>query len=1058
MLAISSAIAQTRTIKGRVIGDADGEPLIGAAIVEKGSTSNGVVADVNGNFSITISSNSTLVVSYIGYKTQQVKPTSNNVVIKLLEDDSILDDIVVVGYGVQKKSDLTGAVASVKADDIKNVSTTDAAAALQGKAAGIQIINGGAPGDGAEIRVRGYSTNSSGSQNPLLIVDGLKVDNIQFLDPSLIESMEVLKDAASAAIYGAEAGNGVVLITTKTGASNGGRSKVTYSFKAINQSLGRKADIFHAADYIDYQKYIGRLSDDRLKQNGYNGQDTDWYDEVFGNSWALQHNLTFQGGNEKGHFLGSIGIVDNDGIVKGKKDTYKRLTAQINADYMLYKWLKVRTTNNIEKWDRKRLNNGYQSFLNSVVSIDPLTPAYVYDVNDMGIGMKNMWDARGTDQVYPLMIPAEYTDENPVWYGTSKYSEDATGNPLAMRDRSHATNGGLSLRGNMALDLMPVKGLTITSQLGYRIAQSNSHDYNKPFWLNGKNAKGSTYSMSAASNAHYYYQWENFATFDKSFGKHKLTVMAGMSFTKKHTDNTSVSSQDSNSKNDKDEFHDGSIFEGDGAENFLYINHLNANGKSHLEVSNAPVDEASLSYFGRLTYNYDDRYGLQINFRNDAFSSEKLSENVRHGSFPSVSGGWTISNERFFRDAVDEELVSFLKIRASWGTNGSVNPLFGYQYASTIGIGGYYQFEPGTGSITAGGAPGKQVNPNLRWEKYDQINLGLDARFFSNRLTLGLDWYKKTTRDLLLSVTGIPEIGGQQSWVNTGKVFNQGLDIELGWRDRIGDLKYNVNANFSPLQNKVKEVSSVYPRIVETGISGFNNKMQPTFEKDHSVYYFRGWKYAGVYNENMYSGTSYDKANLGKALYYDKDGKLTLAPGEDDKMDLGCAIPKFTYGITINLEYKGFDFTVFGTGQAGNKIYNLMVSADSPETNGITTYWKNSYKTDASGNVIATGKYPDMKNVATDWTFYSSDAALFNGSFFKFKQIQLGYTVPAKYTRKALISDLRFSVSLDDFFTITSYPGADPETSSLNSGASRGYDNGNYPMSKKVVFGVNLSF
>ena len=1050
-MAVSSAFAQ-RTVKGQVVDASDSEPLIGVAIVEKG-TGKGTITDANGSFTLSVKNDAVLLVSYVGYIAQQVKPASNNITIKLQQDAKSLDDVVVIGYGVQKKSDLTGAVASVNAEDLKGLSTTDAAAALQGKAAGVQIINGGAPGAGAEIRVRGYSSNS-GNISPLLIVDGLKVDNIQYLDPSLIESMEILKDAASAAIYGAQAGNGVVLITTKQGAA--GTAKLSYSLKATNQSLGKKAEIFNAHDYIDYQKYIGLLSDDRLTQNGYNGTDTDWYDEVFGNSWATQHNITLQGGNKQGHFLAGLGIVNNDGIVKGNKDTYKRLNAQVNADYQLFKWLNVRTSNNIEKWDRKALSNGYQSFLNSVVSIDPLTPAYVYDVADMGIGMANMWNARNTPQVYPLMIPAEYTDANPIWYGTSKYSEDATGNPLAMRDRSKATNGGISLRGNMAANLTPIDGLTITSQLGYRVAQSNSHDSSTPFWLNGKNAKSSTYSISAATNASYYYQWENFANYMKTIGKHNIGAMVGMAFTKNHSDNTSVSSSASNAIDSNGNFQSGEILNGGGAANFNYINYLNDLGKSKLSVNNAPSDATSLSYFGRLSYSYDNRYMAQFNFRRDAFSSEKLSKEARWGNFPSISAGWVISNEKFVKDNISSDVLSFLKLRASWGRNGNVSPLSGYQYASTIGIGGYYQFANGT--ITSGGAPGKQPNANLQWETSEQLDLGLDARFLNNRLTFGLDWYKKTTRDLLLQVTGIPEIGGQSSWVNTGKVLNTGVDIELGWRDQIGDFKYSVNANFSPLKNEVQEVSSVYPRITETGISGFNNKMQPTFEKGHSVWYFRGWEYAGVYNEKFFSGDTFDKANLGKALYYDANGDLTLAPTDDDKKDLGCAIPKFTYGVTLNLEYKGFDLTVFGTGAAGNKIYNLMVSADSRETNGINTYWLNSWKTDDNGNVLATGKYPDLKQVSSDWVFFSSSAALFSGAYFKFKQIQLGYTVPSRLTKKALISDLRFSVSLDDYFTITKYPGADPETSSLNSGASRGYDNGNYPMSKKIVLGVNLTF
>lgn len=1038
LFAVSTAFGQGRTIKGKVVSANDGEPLVGVSIMEKGTT-NGTTTDVNGNFSLNMKkSDAILGVSYVGFVGQQVKPAGSNVTIRLAEDVKSLDEMVVIGYGVQKKSDLTGAVSSINADDIKGLSTTDAASALQGKAAGIQIINSGNPADGAEIRVRGYSSNS-GNLSPLLIVDGLKVESIQYLDPSMIANIEVLKDAASAAIYGAQAGNGVVLITTKSGANNGGTAKISYSFKATRQMLGKKAELFNAQEYIDYQKYLGYINDDKLKEINYKGQDTDWYDEVFGGSWATQHNITVQGGNSKGHLLASLGLVNNDGMVKGKKDTYKRLTAQINADYKFFDWFNITSNTSIEKWNSKRLSNGYQSFLNSVVSIDPLTPAYVYNTEDMGMNMESHWnmDNHGT-----VMTAPGYTEANPIWYGTSKLIEDATGNPLAMRDRSNATNGGINVRGSFAANLQPIKELTITSRLGYRITQRNAHDYSQPFWLSSM-AYNDKYSLSASTNAGLFYQWENFANFNKTFGKHNLGAMVGMSFTKNHWDNTSASVSDAKQ-----------ILEGNAAPNYRYMDFLNSNGKGLVKVNNLPGDATELAYFGRLSYSFDNRYFVQANFRADAFDSSKLPADKRWGYFPSFSAGWTISNEKFFRNAVDENIVSFLKIRGSWGRNGNINVLNGYKYASTIGIGGYYHFDDNAIST---GAPTGLANPDLTWETSEQIDLGLDARFLNNRLTFGLDWYRKMTKDLLVNIQPIPEIGVASATVNSGEVLNSGVDIEIGWRDHIGDLNYSINTNVSTLHNEVKAVNSRLPRYSETGISGFNNKLQPTFEAGHPIWYFRGFKYAGVNPQDIYgkdeTGKDVVVHKAGKAMYYDKDGNTTFAPTDEDKQDLGCAIPKVTYGITINLEYKGFDFTLFGSGAAGNKIYNLMVSADRPQINGINTYWLDSWR-----QVGDNAKYPDMKQVATDWTFFSSSAAVFNGSYFKFKQIQLGYTLPNKITKKAKMSDVRFFVSLDDFFTITKYPGADPETSSLNSGASRGFDNGNYPMSKKVVFGVNLSF
>ncbi len=1029
------AMAQS-LVKGTV-NDEAGEPIIGASVQVQG-TKTGAVTDFQGNFQVQAGSNATLVVSYIGYSTEKVKVDGrNNIQITLKEDVARLNDVVVIGYGVQKKSDLTGAVASVKGDDIKNLSTTDAGAALQGKVTGVQIINSGSPGTGAEIRVRGYSTNSTDPANsrPLLIVDGLKVDNIQYLDPTMIESMEILKDAASAAIYGAKAGNGVVLITTKSGANSGGRVSVSYSLKAASQSLGKKAEVFNAADYIAYQTHIGNLNEATIEANKYKSGyvDTNWYDEVFDTSWNLQHNITVQGGNNKGHFLAGLGIVDNDGIVKGDKDVYKRFTAQVNADYQFYDWLKVSSNTSVEKWKTKSLGGGYQSFLNSVVSIDPLTPAYVYNLDDMGKNMKNRWIDPELPNHGNVMVAPGYTDESPIWYGTSKYIEDATGNPLAMRDRQNGESSGINIRGTLSADITPVSWLTFTSRLGYRITQSNGHDFSSPWWLSTM-ANSSNYSISANTNAGLYYQWENFVNFNKEFGKHNVGAMVGMSFTKNHWDNTSVSSQDTEQ-----------ILKGDAAPNYRYIDFLNDNGIEKLKGNNQPGDATELSYFGRLSYDYDSRYYLQFNIRRDAFDASKLMEDKRWGTFPSVSAGWAISNEKFFKDAVSDSAISFLKLRGSWGRNGNVNILSGYKYNSTISIGGYYNFDD---TATEGARPSGFANPDLTWETSEQIDLGLDARFLNNRLSFGLDWYRKTTKDLLVDITPLPELGFSSATVNSGEVLNTGFDFELGWRDNIGDLRYGISANFSTLKNEVQKVNSVLPRITQTGISGFNNKLQPTFEAGHAIWYYRGFKYAGYKEETD------DKGNTtARPIYYDKNGEITSAPTEDDKQDLGSAIPKFTYGITLNLEYKGFDFTMFGTGAAGNKIYNLMVSADRSQINGIDVYWKDSWK--KPGDVA---KYPDMKAVATDWTFFSSDAAVFSGSYFKFKQIQLGYTIPAKYTKKALISNLRLSVSLDDFFTITNYPGADPEVSSISNPQSRGFDNGNYPTSKKVVFGVNLTF
>ena len=1005
-------------VKG-VVTDPSGEPVIGATVKVNGSKM-GAVTDMDGKFSIDAAPNATLTITYIGMEPKTVKAEAGKTLTISLKDDAkVIDDVVVIGYGVQKKSDLTGAVASIKSDDIKGLSTTDAGAALQGKAAGVQIINSGGPGEAADIRVRGYSSNS-GNISPLLIVDGLKVDNIQYLDPSMIESMEVLKDAASAAIYGAQAGNGVIIITTKNGAANGGKAQISYSSKFTIQSLGRRASIFDAPEYIEYHKYLGDLTDKKMQDEHYQGENTNWYDAAFENSLAHQHSLTVQASNGKGRFLANLNILNNNGIVKGNKDIYKRFTGQINADYDVYKWLNISTNTSFEKYKTQGVNKGYGSVLNSVVSIDPLTPVYISDPEYLPTNALAAYKNGA-----PLMRDPDHNND---FYGTSHYVEDATGNPLAQRDRVGSYTSGINVRGTVAANIKPFKGFTYTSRLGYRITQSNYHNYEAPYYINSL-SNSVQYKIDANTNNGLYYQWENFANYLNTFGKHTVGAMVGMSFTKNHWDNSTIGSE-------------GNDILSSYEPNYRYASFLLAEATK--SVGNAPQDATELSYFGRLSYNYDSRYFLQFNFRRDAYDTSKLSKDARWGNFPSVSAGWALSNEKFFKDHVSSDVVSFLKLRGSWGKNGNVDVLHDYKYSAPIALKqSFYQYNPsfGDGKLSYGSKPTGLANPNLTWETSEQFDLGLDARFLRDRLTFSLDWYRKNTKDLLVEINPLPETGISKYIINSGKVLNTGVDFELGWKDHVGDFKYSVSFNGSTLKNEVKGLSSYISRIEGVGIDGFNSRLKPTFEKGHSIWYFRGYKYAGVNKED------------GTALYYNKNGEITNAPNDDDKQDLGVGIPKFTYGITINAEYKGFDLTIFGTGAAGNKIYNLMVSADRPLLNGIDEYWKNSW-TESNTNA----KYPDMKKVATDWTFFSSSAAVFSGSYFKIKQIQLGYTLPRLITSKIGLNGVRVYCSLDDFFTITKYPGADPETASMNSAQSRGFDNGTYPTSKKMVFGINVTF
>lgn len=1015
------ALAQS-LIKGTV-KDVSGDPIIGASVKVQGSKS-GVITDFDGNFSVQADNNATLVISYIGYTTETVKVAGkNNLSITLREDAQTLNDIVVIGYGVQKKSDLTGSVASVKAEDLKHRSTTDAAAALQGKAAGVQILNSsGKPGQGASIRVRGYSSNSK-NIGPLLIVDGLQVSSIQYLDPSMIESMEVLKDAASAAIYGAEAGNGVVLITTKSGAKSKGQGSITYEAKFTNQRLGHVGKLLNAGQFKDWMtmqlgaEKVNADLDDAVKQYGWNpNTDTDWLKEYFEDTWVQQHTLSFQGGNDRGSYFLSTSYVNQNGIVKGNKDRYERLTAQINADYKIKDWLQIGTNTAIEKWSSRGVSeNGYGSSFEMLLLIDPLTPMYWTSRNQMLGEYASYYDAiQAGNSKYTL-----FGDEN-GYYATSYFNQRLAGaNPFSQRDRAEGRNEGVNVNGTVFMNVTPIKQVTFTSRLGYRLSFDNSSDWQYPYYLNGQ-TKGDNYSINGASNNNTWYQWENFINYNQDFGKHNVGAMAGMSFRQYNSNGVSANAS-------------GPDILKSYEPNFRYLNCVNGNADTTKKIDGVPNMTRAMSYFGRVLYSYDSRYSLQGNFRADAFDSSKLSKDNRWGYFFSGSAGWTFSNEKFFKDNIDPSIMSFGKIRASWGTNGNVNVLGNYSYTAGIATNSqFYNYGP-TSAVSYGSMPNGIANPDLTWEKSQQFDLGLDLRFFNDRLSLGIDYYTKTTKDLLVPAPVMPESGFSTMTINAGKVQNKGLEVELTWKDNIGDFRYSVSGNFATLKNEATYLDPSIERIAGATVEGASPEVvRCYFEQGQPVWYMRGYKYAG-------------RAADGTAQYYKKDGSLTNDPQAEDMTNIGSGLPSLTYGITLNAEYKGFDLTVFGAGEAGNDIYYGL--------------YRTGYNNIAKGvyDDFKSGKLPEAKSVAGSGTFWRSSAMIYNGSFFKLKQIQLGYTLPTNLTKKVYMQNVRAYVSLDDFFTFTKYPGLDPETSTQEYNCP-GLDKGNYPNMAKLVLGLSVTF
>jgi len=1017
------ALAQS-VIKGTVNDEAGG-PIIGATVKVQGSQK-GAITDLDGKFSVEAASNATITISYVGYITQNIKVAGkSNLTIVLKEDNTTLNDVVVIGYGVQRKSDLTGSVASVKADDIKNLSTADAAAALQGKVSGVNVLTNGSPGSGADIRVRGYSSNSE-NISPLYIVDGLQVKSIQYLDPQLIESIEILKDAASAAIYGAEAGNGVVLVTTKKG--DEGRVSVNYTGRATLQNFTRRP-LMNRKDFLKYIAYEygqddvdKRLKDFDYSHPYYDGGviDQDWISAYIEPTWSQQHTVSVSGGNTKGHFFTSLNYVHQNGVVKGDKDVYKRITGQVNADYNIYKWLQVGSNNSIEKWDTKSVSQrGYSSSFEQMIQIDPLTPVYWTTPDEMSLSVRTVYDAlqNGTaDQNYRL-----FRDEK-GWFANTKYS-DMEGSPLAKRDATDGTNGGWNINGTLFANLMPIKGLTITSRLGYRINYNVEHSYTAPFWI-GDRGNQTTYSISTNTYTGWYYQWENFANYNITLAKkHNIGAMIGMSYRESNSDDSRISSS-------------GADILQSYEPNFRYISYLKDDAPK--TVSNAPSKSASVAYFGRLTYNYDSRYFFQFNIRRDAYDSSKLSKANRWGTFPSVSAGWTISNEKFFAEAVSTDVVSFLKLRASWGTNGNISVLRNYPYTAAIAKGSsWYQYNVDQIGSVYGSHPDKLANPSLTWETLKQVDLGLDARFLSNRLSFTAAYYDKRTKDLLFSVSVPSELGFTSVVTNGGTVLNRGLELELGWRDRINDFTYSISGNLTTIKNKVLSLAEGATPTYKTDASSTNYKIRTAFEEGHSIWYLNGFVYEGLDAD-------------GNPKYKDLNGDGEI--GTDDMTDIGRTTPSFTYGINITAAWKGFDLMINGYGQGGNKI--LPVLHRTGYKNGLKYYLDEARTPENPGGSIP---HPE-KIYSPDEPFWSSTGNLFSGNFFRIKQLQLGYTIPANITKKAAISNLRLYVSLDDFFTITSYPGLDPETASTNNFSGAGLDWGSYPTMKKLILGVNVTF
>lgn len=1005
----SKQVAKAATVNG-VVTDQNGEPVIGASVFEKG-TNNGVSTDAKGRYSIVTKPGATLVFSCIGYAEANRFAAPGTINVALADDTNLLEETVVIGYGVQKKSDLTGSISSVKSDALQNRSVNDVTAALAGKVSGVQILSGSAmPGEIGTIRIRGLSSNDAGAAAPLYVVDGVQVTNLSFIDPQDIESIEVLKDGASAAIYGAQAGNGIVLVTTKKGAK--GKGFVTYDGSYTFENVGFSPRMMNAREYIDEMILAGEKTQATIDALYDGHTDTDWIKETFTGGYAQRHKVGVQGGNDKGNLYSSISYLKNDGMLKTDKDEYTRLNFQLNAEYKIKDWLTVGTNNTFSITHAGNLQNTHgadESLFSMTSGLDPLTPFVYSSPSEMPEDIYKQYEEgkllKFDNGEYPALTKF-------LNWGFHPFRDI-----LQYKKKFLDTN---MLSGNLYATITPIKDIVFMSKLGYTATSSENMSFQIPYSMGSASKANPSLSDSITKGLNY--QWDNYVNYSKSIAfKHNLNVMAGMSCIKKNsTYITGVTDQLKNY-----------------ADNFLYLSY-SADGAGDSLKGN-PSYSSSISYFGRLGYNYDNKYYIQGTFRADAFDASYLSEDSRWGFFPSISIGWNILNEPFM-SGINKDRVSYLKLRGSWGTNGNISVLAGkWAYTADVVSKSYNAMFTNTPALTPGMAPSVLANPGLKWETSKQIDFGVDARFFSDRLSASLDLYHKTTDGLLVDVT-VPKSSGFSSMkANAGTVVNKGIELELCWKDKIGDFHYNISGNIAHNSNCLTDIDPSIPYINGAGIH-YGDFYVTRMEKGFPLWYFHGYNFKGV------------DPQTGKGIYEDKDGN---GYSIDDKEMIGSPFPDFTYGLTINAEYKGFDLTIYGTGSYGNDIYFAGVSRAFSSRNLPIKFVDKTWH--SSGDNSCFPSLGEILRGSTD-KFIESSGCVMDGSYFRVNQLQLGYTLPSGLLNKIKLSSLRVYVSLDDYFTFTKYIGFDPATAADDAGSGLGLDRGTYPTPKKAMFGVNLMF
>ncbi len=1005
------------SVSGVVSSFQTGETLPGVNIVIKG-TSRGTSTDSEGFYRLAnVEEQDTLVFSFLGFETLEV-PVRGRKQIDVRLRETILssgEELVVVGYGTKRRSEITGSVSSVSATDIEKTPVLRVEQALQGRTAGVYVANqSGQPGESPTVRIRGAGT--TGNADPLYVVDGMPVSGIDYLNPGAIQSMEVLKDAASAAIYGARAANGVVLITTKSGRP--GITEVTYEGYAGIQNPWKKMNVLNAQQYMMMMNEGAANAGLSLPfpvGSPVTGG-TDWQAAVFNeNAPMLNHQLQISGGNEQLVYSTGLAYFSQEGIIGGDKSQFDRYNFNLNLDSNVSEVFSMGNSFNYSRIDRKAVlsNSEWGSPLSNALNMDPLTPIYETDEADLN------------------SYPSHAVQNNGRYYGISNYVTQEIVNPLA---RLQVTNGGTQvdkLVNNLYASFRVMPNLEIRSSFGIDAAFVRDNYYNPIYYLNSAQ-NNSNSLVSKTENRWYTWNFENTVSYEQDFDRHNLRLLGGVSAQKIHFEDLFGSKSN--------------LLMSDPSNAWINV----AADEESMRAAGGAYDEKLLSYFGRASYNFDDRYLLTGILRVDG--SSKFGPNNRYAVFPSVSLGWVLSNESFMNPYTD--VLNFLKLRASWGQNGNQN-IGNFAFTSTIATGNGYTFGSGE-QFTTGSVPSSVSNPNLKWETSEQLNIGLDAGLWNDKLIVKVDYYLKKTKGLLVNAPIPGHVGNNAPVINGGSVQNEGVEFSVDYRDYTRELSYNVGVNVAFNHNEVTHIGNAEGVITGAGFATYG--IVTRAEVGFPVGYFWGYKTDGIFQNQQEIDAYVDGtgdpiqplAVPGDVRFVDLDGDGQI--NDSDRTMIGNPTPDMTFGINLGANYRQFDLSVFMQGTLGNDIFNATRRHDLSMTN-MPVRFLDRWTGEGSSNEIPRFSWNDTNG---NWTKIS-DLYVEDGSYLRIKNVQVGYNLPVRISRMLNMSRARVYVAADNLFTLTGYSGFDPEIGAVTP-LNVGIDRGIYPQARSYRIGVSLTF